>query len=93
MAIQFNVAYMYNCTEPIIFAHSPSTIIDLILVSNLRTFELLGEGEPCLMQDIRYHCPTYCVLKFKKYLSKAFPMKVATIMRFVKRCPIMTGKQ
>ena len=28
------------------------------------------------MQDIRYHCPTYCVLKFKKHLSKAFSHKI-----------------
>ena len=35
----------------------------MILVSNLRTVELSGVGEPFLMQDIRYHCPTYCVPK------------------------------
>ena len=28
------------------------------------------------MQDIRYHCPTYCVLKFKKHLSKAVSRKI-----------------
>ena len=28
------------------------------------------------MQDIRYHCPTCCVLKFKKHLSKAFSCKI-----------------
>ena len=28
------------------------------------------------MQDIRYHCPTYCVLKIKKYLAKAFSHKI-----------------
>ena len=63
-------------TEPANFAESSSTIIDLILVSNLGTVELSGVGEPFLMQDIRYHCPTYCVLKFKKHLSKAFSRKI-----------------
>ena len=28
------------------------------------------------MQDFRYHCPTYCVLKFKKHLAKAFLRKI-----------------
>ena len=63
-------------TEPTNFAETSSTIIDLILVSNLRTVELSGVGEPFLMQDIRYHCPTYCVLKFKKHLAKAFSCKI-----------------
>ena len=65
-------------TEPTNFAESSSTIIDLILVSNLGTVELhvSGVGEPFLMQDIRYHCPTHCVLKFKKHLSKAFSRKI-----------------
>ena len=63
-------------TEPTNFAESSSTIIDLILVSNLGTVELSGVGESFLLQDIRYHCPTYCVLKFKKHLSKAFSRKI-----------------
>ena len=48
-------------TEPT-FVETSSTIIDLILVGNLRTVELSGVVEPFLLQDIRYHCPTYCVL-------------------------------
>ena len=62
-------------TEPTNFVVSSSTIIDLILVSNLGTVELSGVGKPFLMQDIRYHCQTYCGLKFKKHLSKAFSRK------------------
>ena len=63
-------------TEPTNFAEKSSPIIDLILVSNLRTVELTGVGEPFLMQDIQYYCPTYCVLKFKKHLTKAFSGKI-----------------
>ena len=63
-------------TEPTNFAETSSTIIDLILVSNLRAVELSGVGEPFLMQDIRYHCPTYCVLKFKRHLAQAFSRKI-----------------
>ena len=62
--------------EPTNFTDTSSTIIDLILVSSLRTVELSGVGEPFLKQDIRYHCPTYCVLKFKKHLPKAFSRKI-----------------
>ena len=63
-------------TEPTNFAKTSSTIIDLILVRNLRTVEPSGVGDPFLMQDIRYHCPTYCVLKLKKHLAKAFLRKI-----------------
>ena len=58
---QFNLTQLI--TEPTNFAETSFTIIDLILVSNLRTVELSGVGEPFLMQDIQYHCPTYCVTK------------------------------
>ena len=71
---QFNLTQLI--TEPTNFAETSSTIIDLILVNNLRTVELSGVGEPFLMQDIRYQCPTYCVLKFKKHLAKAFSRKI-----------------
>ena len=85
-------------TGPTNFAETSSTIIDWILVSKLSAVELSGVGEPFLMQDIQYHCPTYCVLKFKKHLAKAFSrkiwlLKMATIMQFVKRFLIMTGTQ
>ena len=60
-------------TEPTNFAETSSTIIELILVSNLRTVELSGVGEPFLIQDIRYHCPT---AQLKKHLAKAFSRKI-----------------
>ena len=33
---------------------------------------LSGVGEPFLEQNIRYHCPIYCVLKFDKPKLKPF---------------------
>lgn len=32
--------------------------------------------EPFLPKDIRYHCPTYCIFKFKKDISKPFTRKI-----------------
>ena len=28
------------------------------------------------MQDIRYHCPTFCIFKFKKHIVKPFTRKI-----------------
>lgn len=46
------------------------------MVNNIHTVHLSGVGEPFLTQDIRYHCPTYCVFKFKKVISKPFTRKI-----------------
>ena len=51
-----NMCRQFDLTQ--LIAESSSTIIDLILVSNLGAVELSGVGEPFLMQDIRNHCPT-----------------------------------
>ena len=33
---------------------------------------LSGVGEPCLEQTVRYHCPIFCVLDFKKVITTVF---------------------
>ena len=45
----------------------------------MHTVNLSGVGEPFpgfLTQDTRYHCPAYCVFKFKKSLIKPFTRKI-----------------
>ena len=61
--------------EPTNYTEFSSTIIDLIMVSNIHSVYLSGVGEPFLTQDIIYYCPTYCIFKFKKDISRPFIRK------------------
>ena len=61
---QYNLHQLIN--EPTHFTETSSTIIYLILVSNVQSIEIFGVREPFLMQDIRYHCPIYTILYLKK---------------------------
>lgn len=75
-----DICQQYNLTqlidEPTNYTEFSSTVIDLIMVNNVHTIYLSGVGEPFLTQDIRYHCPTYCVFKFKKTVIKPFTRKI-----------------
>ena len=51
-------------------------MIDLILTSNRNSIILSGVGEPFLEQNIRYHCPVYCVLNFVKPVSPIYQRKI-----------------
>ena len=48
------------------------SIIDLFLVSSKNRVLLSGVGEPFLDQNIRYHCPIYCVYNFDKVITQSF---------------------
>ena len=71
---QYNFSQLIN--EPTNYTESSSSIIDLIMVSNLQTVDISGVGEPFLSQDIRYHCPIFCIFKFKSHVVKPFRRKV-----------------
>ena len=43
-----------------------------VLTSNKNDVLLSGVGESFLVQNINYHCPTYCILKFDKPKLKPF---------------------
>ena len=70
----YNFSQLIN--EPTNYTESSLSIIDLIMVSNLQTVDISGVGEPFLLQDIRYHCPFFCIFKFKRYVVKPFHRKV-----------------
>ena len=70
---QYGLIQLIN--EATNFTESSASIIDLIMVSNINSVDISGVGEPFLMQDIRYHCPTFCIFKFKKHIVKPFPEK------------------
>ena len=71
---QYNFSQLIN--EPTNYTESSSSIIDLLMVSNLQTVDISGVGEPFLSQDIRYHCPIFCIFKFKRHVVKPFRRKV-----------------
>ena len=66
----------YNFSQPTNYTESSSSIIDLIMVSNLQSVDISGCGEPLLSQDIRYNCPIFCIFKFKRHVVKPFRRKV-----------------
>ena len=59
---QFNFEQLIN--EPTHFTENPSSLIDLILTINRNNILISGVGEPFLEENIRYHCPVFCVLNF-----------------------------
>ena len=71
---QFNFKQIIN--EPTHFTENSSSLIDLILTSNRNTILLSGVGEPFLEQNIRYHCPVFCVLTFSKPLAPLYKRRV-----------------
>ena len=71
---QFNLEQLIN--EPTHFTENSSSTIDLILTSNRKSIILSGVGEPFLEQNIRYHCPVYCVFNFVKPVSPTYERKI-----------------
>lgn len=55
-------------TESTHFTESTSSLIDLFLSSETHNILLSGVGVPFLEQNVRYHCPIYCVLNFDKMI-------------------------
>ena len=62
--------------EPTHFTENSSSTIDLILTSNKNSIILSGVGEPFLEQNVRYHCPIYCVLYLIKPANPCFKRKI-----------------
>ena len=62
--------------EPTHFTENSQSIIDILLVKNKDNLLISGVGEPILQQDIRFHCPIFGVLNFKKLVSKSFTRQI-----------------
>ena len=65
----FNLKQLIN--DPTNFTETSSSIIDLFFTANDNIL-LSGVGEPFLEQNIRYHCPIYCVFNFNKTKTPIF---------------------
>ena len=70
ICLQFYIEQLIN--EPTHYTESSSSIIDLFLTSKKDTILLSGVGEPFLEQNIRYHCPIYCVFNFNKTVTASY---------------------
>ena len=71
-----NLCQEYNLSQLISdsthFTEISQSTIDLILTNKSETILTSGVGEPFLDQNIRYHCPIFCVLDFNKQKTKSF---------------------
>ena len=59
-------------TAPTHYTETSSSTIDLFLTSNKDNVLLSGVGELFLDQNVRYHCPIYCVFNFDKTTSPVY---------------------
>ena len=69
----YNLEQLIN--EPTYFTEPSSTIIDIFLTVNKSNIMISGVGDPCLDQNVRFHCPIYCVLKFNKVQTPIYIYK------------------
>ena len=67
---QFSLKRVIN--EPTHYTEHSSSLLDVILTSNKDHLILSGVGDPFLTQDVRYHCPVYGILNFRKPKCKSF---------------------
>ena len=59
-------------SDPTHYTETSQSTIDLILTNNSDDILTSGVGEPFLDQNIRYHCPVFCVLDFNKPKIRSF---------------------
>ena len=61
---QFNLFQLIE--EPTHYTKNSSSLIALLFVTNKESVLTSGVGEPCLDNNIRYHCPIFGVFNFLK---------------------------
>ena len=71
---QFDLSQLIN--EPTHFTETSETILDLFLVTSSVSVLNSGVGEPFLDQQVRFHCPVYCVLNFSRGSGSTFKRKI-----------------
>ena len=64
----YNLEQLIN--EPTNFTETSSTIIDLFLTANKSNILLSDD------QNVRFHCPIYCVLEFNKVQTPIYTRKI-----------------
>ena len=71
---QFNFKQLIN--EPTHSTENSSSAIDFIITANSNNILMSGVGEPFLQQNIRYHCPVFCVLNVSKPSTPSYQRKL-----------------
>ena len=70
----------YNFTQIIQesthFTEHSESFIDLILVSNLNNIVNSDTSDPFIDNQVRFHCPIICVLKFLKPIPKTYKRRI-----------------
>ena len=66
----YNLEQLIN--DPTHYTENMSSIIDIFLTTNPHNILLSGVGDPFLDQNIRYHCPIYCVFNFDKKKTHSY---------------------
>ena len=68
-----NICQYFNLdqliVEPTHFTESSSSILDLVFTTNKCNILSSGVGDPFLEHNIRFHCPIYFVLNFRKTVT------------------------
>ena len=62
-----------ECTH---FTENSATLLDLLVVNNIDVIEFSGVGDNVLPNNIRYHCPIFCILKLPKSHTRMFKRKI-----------------
>ena len=74
ICMQFGLSQLIS--DPTHITESSQSTIDLFFVSSPNLVSICGVGEPFLEQNIRYHCPVYCCIKYPKPQHTSFKRKV-----------------
>ena len=61
------------------FTGTSQSTVDLLLTSNSNDVLISGVGECFLDQNIRYHCPAFCVLNFNKQKTNIFKRHILVV--------------
>ena len=74
LIIQYNLKQII--TEPTHFTENPSTLIDLFFIRNEANILYSEVTDPFIPDQVRYHCPTLLLLKFRHPIVKASKRKI-----------------
>ena len=62
--------------EPTHFTEHSNSCLDLVIANNRNVVDLVHVGQPFLNSFIRYHCPTYGIIKIMKPSQTVFKRRI-----------------
>ena len=70
LLLQYNLTQAIK--EPTHFTETSNSLLDLFMLTSSLTVLKSGVGEPFLDQQVRFHCPVYCVINFDRKVGSNF---------------------